>query len=253
MKAISFYSYDGGCGKTTSTANIARHLAQMGIKVLCIDLDPKASLTARLGPTEYQKNLINTGINISSVLLGEKPLIDALVAIDKTLYLVGTEIPAPGVELSLPLTASKIQKKSPAHDRLFAALAQAESLFDICLIDCPPAADILAINAIYAADWVISPVRLDEESVTDTQNVIRMIEEIGSMTDRKPQIMGLIFTQTAPHTRQYKETWPQVVKLGAPVLAEIKLFTGADARKRIFSGYETVVDKILQGIKEGQA
>lgn len=251
MKVISNYSYDGGCGKTTATINIGRHLANLGLTVLLIDIDPKASLTNRVGLTEPQKNLVNNGLNVSSVLLGEKSIVDCAIQLgDQSLFILGTEIPAPGVDTTLQFTASKILAKSPNHNRLHRAIKRVDiNFFDVVLIDCPPTADVLTINAIYASDWVISPVRLDEESVTDTQNVMRMVAEINELTDRAPALKGLILNQVSPSTRAYKATWPQVAALGVPVLTQVSLFTGINASKQISEGFLPVSIGIYDWVK----
>lgn len=251
MIRISNFSLDGGCGKTTTVLNLARHLAGMGFAVLCVDMDAKASLTSRMEHSDYVKGLINTGRNIASVLSGSIDAIDASVSISENFCFLGTEIPADGIEPTLPVVASRIQAKSPNHNRLHRALVQVDSFFDVCLIDCPPVASALTANIIYASDLVVSPVRLDEESITDTRNVIRMVAEIAELTDRKPKLAGLILTQTNPQTRLYKRTWPQVAALGVPILGEIRMFTGEDASRRILSSYAGIVSKIVQLIKEG--
>ena len=248
MIRISAYAHDGGCGKTTSAINLARHLAQRGLSVLCIDMDAKASLTSRIGLASGNVEQVNAGMNIASVMEGKTTIEDAAIVVDDNLFILGTEIPADGTETTLPLVASRIQAKSPNHNRLHRAIRSAEGLFDVCIIDCAPIADVLAVNAIYAADWILSPVRLDEESVTDTKNVMRMVEEIRELTDRKPVIKGLIFTQTNPTTRAYKRTWPEVAKLGVPVLGEIRMFTGVDASKQIFDSYASIAGKIEEQI-----
>src|SRR6266581_4485310 len=141
---LSFANNKGGTGKTTTAVNLATALAQLGRRVLLVDLDPQGSATVSLG---FQKSKLLYTVydalaqsrKIEEVMLGTK--VENLTLVPSNLDLAGAE-----VELS----------SIPGREFVLReALAVARHKYDAILIDCPPNIGILTVNAIVACDLKI--------------------------------------------------------------------------------------------------
>lgn len=143
QKIITFANHKGGVSKTTSTASIGACMAQMGKKVLLIDLDGQANLTLYFIPNEYDV---------------ETSIFDALVD--------GAPLPVKHIRDNLDLVPSSLEMAS-AEIALTNLLAREQLLsrlldpirhdYDYILIDCPPSLGIVTTNAFLAADEIIVP------------------------------------------------------------------------------------------------
>lgn len=243
---VACYAYDGGSGKTTTTLQVAKQLVAMGYTVLCLDMDPKGSLTARIGLTPEQTQSIKAGMNTSNLLLCVSPIEATAIQIKENLFVVGTVVPDENdTGISLQAAAARIQTKSPNHNWLRRAIDRSLiTLFDVILVDCPATSDILTANIVYACDYVITPVQLDRESVTDVGNVAKMVAEMGELSDRKPALGGVVLTKTEPRTKLYREVRLEVLGLGVKMLAEIPYRVGVDSEKIIFNSYLTAAGHV---------
>ncbi|HEX9429152.1 MAG TPA: AAA family ATPase, partial [Candidatus Bathyarchaeia archaeon] len=145
---LSFANNKGGTGKTTTAVNLATALAQLGRRVLLVDLDPQGSATVSLG---FQKSKLLYTVydalaqsrKIEEVMLGTK--VENLTLVPSNLDLAGAE-----VELS----------SIPGREFVLReALSVARRKYDAILIDCPPNIGILTVNAIVACDLMVVPVQ----------------------------------------------------------------------------------------------
>ncbi|MHC4395178.1 MAG: ParA family protein [Planctomycetota bacterium] len=169
MRIIAVTNQKGGCGKTTTAVNLAAALAEKGRTVLLVDLDPQGHSTLGFGydPDAMNKTiydaLTNNRVPIYKVLIGTG--IERLDLAPSNIMLSGAEI-----ELASVL------------GREFVLAEQLRTLgrvYDTCVIDCPPAIGLLAINALVASTDVIVPVQVHYyameglKQVFETANVIR--------------------------------------------------------------------------------
>jgi chromosome partitioning protein len=174
MRTIAIVNQKGGCGKTTTTVNLAGALAADGMRVLVIDMDPQAHSTLALGvdPDEREENLYE----VLAELDGGSPLEEVLVNVADRIDL------APS---SIVLSALEQKLASERHDarteRLAAALAALPPRYDYVLIDCPPNVGLLTFNALRAAGEVIVPL---ETSFFAIDGVQKLLETIGLLSDR---------------------------------------------------------------------
>jgi len=174
MRVIAIVNQKGGCGKTTTTVNLAGALAADGNRVLVVDMDPQAHATLALGlePDELEANLYEVLIEPAGAARLDSIIVDVTEQIDV----------APS---SIVLSALEQKLAAERHDartqRLSAALENLPPLYDYVLIDCPPNVGLLTFNALRAASEVIIPL---ETSFFAIDGVQKLLETIGLLSDR---------------------------------------------------------------------
>jgi chromosome partitioning protein len=140
----------GGVGKTTTTVNLAAALAEMGRKVLVIDMDPQANATSGLG---VDRSKVETSI-YDSVVLGRQ-LIDARIStVVPGLDIIPSDIALAGSEIELVSLARREQ-------RLHYALDAMQPADDYVFVDCPPSLGLLTVNAVVAAQALLVPIQCE--------------------------------------------------------------------------------------------
>ena len=172
-KVYTIVNQKGGVGKTTTTINLGACLAQLGQKVLLVDLDPQANATSCLG-VEYNK--IQQGTY--EVLIGENEANQVILRHpDFRLSLIPSSPNLSGAEIELIDLPSR-------DSRLRQSLARLEQSFDYILIDCPPSLGLLTLNGLIAArDGIIIPV----------QSEFLALEGLGQLTKTLDRIRGNLF------------------------------------------------------------
>jgi chromosome partitioning protein len=174
MRVIAIVNQKGGCGKTTTTVNLAGALAADGNRVLVVDMDPQAHATLALGlePDELEANLYEVLIEPAGATRLDSIIVDVTDQIDV----------APS---SIVLSALEQKLATERHDartqRLSAALENLPPLYDYVLIDCPPNVGLLTFNALRSANEVIVPL---ETSFFAIDGVQKLLETIGLLSDR---------------------------------------------------------------------
>jgi len=174
MRVIAIVNQKGGCGKTTTTVNLAGALAADGNRILIIDMDPQAHATLAMGlePDDLEMNLYEVLVEPSGAERLDSVIIDVSEQIDI----------APS---SIVLSALEQKLATERHDarteRLSAALDTLQPLYDYVLIDCPPNVGLLTFNALRAASEVIIPL---ETSFFAIDGVQKLLETIGLLSDR---------------------------------------------------------------------
>ena len=181
---IAIANQKGGVGKTTTAINLAGALAEEGYRVLCVDMDPQANLTAGLG------------INLNMV---ERSMADVLADGRSTLSEVILATETAGIDVA------------PAHidlasteGELFTALGREQilreafegqiSTYDYVLIDCPPNLGLLTVNGLVASTGVIIPVQTQYYAMKGLNNLVKVINAIRLKLNRDLRILGLLPT-----------------------------------------------------------
>lgn len=185
MRTIVITNQKGGCGKTTTSLNLAAALSELGQRVLLIDLDPQAHATLGLGydpenPDNTIYNVItNRRFSISKAILDTKI---------EGLHLIPSNIRLAKVELEMTLVS---QKEFILADQL----KKISGKYDFCIIDCPPSLGLLTFNALVASTDIIVPVQVHYYALEGLKQLLETIK-----TARKRfypcsiKILGLLLT-----------------------------------------------------------
>jgi chromosome partitioning protein len=200
-RVIAIANQKGGVGKTTTCVNLAASLASGGRAVMLLDLDPQGNATQGLGVDK--RRLERTTYE---VLLGEAPLEQALQRpLDGHLHL----LPANG-----DLTAAEVQILSlhGKEGRLRTALAPLRERYDYILIDCPPALNMLTVNALSASDSVLIPVQCEYYALEGLSALLQTIETLRARANPALEIEGLLRTMFDPRSRLATEVARQLLE-----------------------------------------
>ena len=168
-RVIAIANQKGGVGKTTTAVNLSACLADLGKRVLLIDVDPQGNATSGLGLDRRRLKA-----SVYDVLLDELPLREAVVNTRvRGLQVVPATIDLAGAEIEL---VPRIGRES----RLKQALDPVRDQYDFVLMDCPPSLGLLTINALTAADSILIPIQCEYyalEGLTQLMDTFRLVRE----------------------------------------------------------------------------
>lgn len=197
MKKLSIFNIKGGVAKTTSTANLGAVLAQEGKKVLLIDLDPQSNLT------KLFKSYSMEDKSVSDVLLDKD--LDIKEVIKSTDFenidIIPSNLTLAFAERKILLDVSRSQQ-----NRLMKALSKINE-YDYCLIDCPPALNMITINALCTSDDVIVPIKIDKFALDGLEYLLESIDQIKEEFNPNLNFKGCFVTMDNATTvnREIKE------------------------------------------------
>jgi chromosome partitioning protein len=166
---IAIANQKGGVGKTTTTVNLGASLAELGQRVLILDMDPQGNASSGFG---VAANTLDRGIY--EVLMGSIPIEEAVcsqVSPGVDLLPSGQRLIGAEVELVATLARERVLEKwlQPLRDK-----------YDILIADCPPSLGLLTVNTLTAADTVLIPIQCEYyalEGLTQLLNTIRLIQQ----------------------------------------------------------------------------
>ena len=171
----------GGVGKTTTTVNLAAGLAQIGQRVLMVDLDPQGNATTGSGVDKRKLE-----VTVYDVLLEAASIVDATVHSEKSGYdVLGANRELAGAEIEL-VSLERREK------RLKQALARIDKDYDFILIDCPPSLSMLTLNGLCAAHGVIVPMQCEYFALEGLTDLVNTIKQVHANLNRDLQIIGLL-------------------------------------------------------------
>ncbi|HEX2998473.1 MAG TPA: ParA family protein [Anaerolineales bacterium] len=242
----------GGVGKTTTAINLGAYLAQMGERVLVVDLDPQANATSSLG---VDKSTVQ-GSTYEALLTGDVP--DSFLLYNERLQL--SLLPS---SPSLAGAEIELVDELGREFRLKKALASVDGKYDYVLIDCPPSLGILTVNGLVAArDGVLVPVQCEYLALEGLGQLTQTIERVKSVLFPELEVRGVILTMFDPRTnlstdvvkevknhfpgRVFQSVVPRSIRLaeapsyGLPISTYSPASVGARA-------YEALAKELLKG------
>lgn len=239
-RIIAVANQKGGVGKSTTAINLSACLAEMGKKVLTIDMDPQGNATSGFG---IDKN--SASPTLYELLLGEcsthdcmlNNVIENLSLIPSNVNLAGAEIELLGVE-----EREYILKK---------AIDEIKNKFDFIIMDCPPSLNMLTVNAMTAANSILVPIQCEYYALEGLTQLIHTIDMVRDRLNPELIIEGVVFTMYDARTNLslevvenvkdnldqniYKTIIPRNVRLaeapsyGLPINLYDKKSTGAES------------------------
>ena len=182
-RIIAIANQKGGVGKTTTSINLAASIAEMGKRVLAIDLDPQGNMTSGLG---VDKNEVEN--TVYELMLDECSINESIQdTVVKGLRLIPSNVNLAGAEIELLGINDKEYILKTAVDYI-------RDDYDFIVIDCPPSLNMLTVNAMTTADTVLVPIQCEYYALEGLSQLIHTINLVQERLNPNLQMEGVVFT-----------------------------------------------------------
>jgi len=219
MKIIAVANQKGGVGKTTTAVNLGSALAELGQRILLVDLDPQANATSSFGLQGVDET------SLYEALLGEASITEKILPTRRErLFIVPADIDLAGAEVEIARMPNHLTRLAETLKPLLA-----DGTFDFVFIDCPPSLGILMSNALAAADELLTPIQCEYFALEGLVKIVRLVEQVrDSGANKRLEIGGIVMTMFDGRTN-----------LSAQVVADVREHFG----ERV---YETVIPRSVR-------
>jgi chromosome partitioning protein len=204
-RIVAIANQKGGVGKSTTAVSLGAALAELGFRILVVDLDPQGNASTGMGIRHEAR-----GVTVYDVVLSEAPVESAIVPTSvKHLDAVPSTIDLAGAEIELVSQFSR-------ETRLKKALVPVgEGRYDFIFLDCPPSLGLLTINALTAAEELIVPIQCEYYALEGLGQLLRNVNLVQQNINPELRLTGIVMTMFDPRT-----------KLSEQVVQEVRRFFG---------------------------
>ena len=191
----------GGVGKTTTTVNIAAGLAQLGQRVLVIDVDPQGNASTALG-VEHHRGAPSTydelvdGVPLADVV-HPSPELPGLYVVPATIDLAGAEIEL----VSVVARENRLRKALAGHPLIGTAEAVGEERLDFVFVDCPPSLGLLTLNALVAGEEMLIPIQAEYYALEGLGQLLETVEMVKAHLNPGLVVSTILVTMYDGRTR----------------------------------------------------
>jgi chromosome partitioning protein len=215
---IAVANQKGGVGKSTTAVSLGAALAELGKKVLVVDLDPQGNASTGLGIRHELRE-----ITVYDVLAAEAPIEGAIVPTPvENLWAIPATIDLAGAEIELVSQFSRELRLRKALEPL------KDGAYDFVLLDCPPSLGLLTVNALAAADELIVPIQCEYYALEGLGQLLRNVRLVQQNVNQNLRLTGIVMTMFDPRT-----------KLSEQVVQEVRRYFG----DRV---YETIIPRTVR-------
>ncbi|MES2768419.1 MAG: AAA family ATPase [Bdellovibrionota bacterium] len=183
-KVICIANQKGGVGKTTTSVNLSAALAEIGRRVLLVDLDPQGNASSGLGVKRHE----NADRNVYHVLIGEKKVVDVRQKTSvQNLDIIVANNDLVGAEIELVDAEGR-------EFRLKQALSLVQEEYDYILIDCPPSLGLLTLNALAASNSFLVPLQCEYYALEGLSQLLNTAGLVKKRINPNLKIEGIVLT-----------------------------------------------------------
>src|SRR5437660_10731697 len=185
MKIVAIANQKGGVGKTTTAVNLGAALAELGHRILLVDLDPQANATSSFGLEGVEQ------ISLYEPLLGEASITEKIFpTLRDDLFIVPADLDLAGAEVEIARMPDHLTRLAETLKPL-----HADEAFDFVFLDCPPSLGILMSNALAAADELLTPIQCEYFALEGLVKIVRLVEQVrDSGANNQLEIGGIVMT-----------------------------------------------------------
>lgn len=258
---IAVVNQKGGTAKTTTCENLGVGLAMEGKKVLCIDMDPQASLTIALG-WQRPDDLNTTVASVMSKIMNDQELQprEGILHHQEGVDLLPSSIELSGLEVSLVNAMSRESILKQYVDTV-------KKDYDFILLDCAPSLGMLTVNALAAAEQTLIPVQANYLSAKGLEQLLNTINKVKRQINPKLKIEGILLTMVDARTnyakeisnlireayggkiKVYKTDIPRSIR-AAEISAEGKSIFEHDPKGKVADAYKVLTKEVLHNAEK---
>jgi chromosome partitioning protein len=208
VRVVAVANQKGGVAKTTTVQSLGVAMAEQGLRVLVVDLDPQACLTYSLG---FDPDQLTSSLH------------DVLVRRARIAEVVVDVVGVPGLSLvpaTIDLAGAEVHllSRTGREHVLAKALQPVVADYDIVLIDCPPSLGVLTINGLTAAEVVLVPLQCEALSHRGVGQLLETIEDVRQFANEKLRVLGVVATMYDNRTTHSRKVLAEVgERHGLPV------------------------------------